>query len=166
MRLDNSTIARSVTDDVCRIARQRVRRFVMQHVRRPTRSVWLVEELDHRPLSALQYEIQSLPGLTRLHCHGSQPLRHSQEGQEDRHQNRFRLSQHYEILHISYFSPAVFKILLSAQGGMSIAGFPDTVTVPGLTESLNCLWLPRVLSSTQPSSSNKRSTALTFIASD
>ena len=42
------------------------------------------------------------------------------------------------ISHIhTYFKPACFRILFSVPGGMSMPGFPDTVTVPGFVRCLN-----------------------------
>src|SRR5438105_11539677 len=62
-----------------------------------------------------------------------------------------RLFNYHRVLH--FFSPACFKTLFNVPGGRSLEGWPDTVTVPGLTECRNCRWLPRVRSSRQPSSS-------------
>jgi hypothetical protein len=73
------------------------------------------------------------------------------------------LFHNHEIFHSRYFSPACLRMLLRVPGGMSMPGCPETVTVPGFVGCLNCLWLPRVLFSTQPSFSKIRSTALTFV---
>lgn len=42
------------------------------------------------------------------------------------------LLNYNKVLHKRYFSPACFKMLFKVQGGTSMLGFPETVTVPGL----------------------------------
>ncbi len=60
--------------------------------------------------------------------------------------------------------PACLRILLSVPGARSSLGLPGTVTRPALDGCLYWRWLPRVAARNQPSSSNSRSTSLTFMA--
>ena len=75
----------------------------------------------------------------------------------------FAFFDYDEIFHVLDFIPACLRILFSVPGGMSIPGFPDTVTVPRFEGCLNCRWLPRVRTSTQPSFFNSRRSIRTFI---
>ena len=53
-------------------------------------------------------------------------------------------------------------MLFHVPGGRSSLGLPGTVTRPGLTGCLNCLWLPLIRTSRHPSASIIRMASLTL----
>lgn len=65
-----------------------------------------------------------------------------------------------EVFHRS--SPACLRILFKVPAARSSPGFPAIVTKPAFPGCLNCRWLPRVLTRTQPSSVISLRTSLTF----
>jgi len=70
---------------------------------------------------------------------------------------------HDEVSH--GLNPACRLTLAKVPEARSSPGLPAMVTTPGFAGCQNCRWLPRVRTSTQPSSSMSRMTSRTFTAS-